>query len=193
MAEKGGFKHFMQKEIFEQPRAVRDTLLGRISQETGKVFLDEMDISEQEFRNFRDVKIVACGTSWHAGLAGKFMIERLARIPVEVDYGSEFRYRDPIVDQTQLDHLHQPVRRDRGHAGRAARSQAEGLEDSGHLQRRRLDDHARSQRHDLDARGPGNRRGLHQSVYRPADRAPATGAVSRPGARQARRAAIARL
>jgi glutamine---fructose-6-phosphate transaminase (isomerizing) len=102
MAEKGGFKHFMQKEIFEQPRAVRDTLLGRISQETGKVFLDEMDISEEEFRNFRDVKVVACGTSWHAGLAGKFMIERLAHVPVEVDYGSEFRYRDPIVEKDSL-------------------------------------------------------------------------------------------
>ena len=102
MAEKGGFKHFMQKEIFEQPRAVRDTLLGRISQETGKVFLDKMDITEDEFRKFRDVKIVACGTSWHAGLAGKFMIERLAHLPVEVDYGSEFRYRDPILDKHSL-------------------------------------------------------------------------------------------
>jgi glucosamine--fructose-6-phosphate aminotransferase (isomerizing) len=102
MAEKGGFKHFMQKEIFEQPRAVRDTLLGRISQETGKVFLDEMDITEEEFRNFREVKIVACGTSWHAALAGKFMIERLAHIPVEVDYGSEFRYRDPIINKDTL-------------------------------------------------------------------------------------------
>ncbi|HEY6444499.1 MAG TPA: glutamine--fructose-6-phosphate transaminase (isomerizing) [Candidatus Acidoferrales bacterium] len=102
MAEKGGFKHFMQKEIFEQPRAVRDTLLGRISQETGHVFLDKMDITEDEFRNFRDVKIVACGTSWHAGLAGKFMIERLAQLPVEVDYGSEFRYRDPILDKHSL-------------------------------------------------------------------------------------------
>ena len=102
MAEKGGFKHFMQKEIFEQPRAVRDTLLGRISQETGEVFLDEMDITEEEFRNFREVKIVACGTSWHAALAGKFMIERLAHIPVEVDYGSEFRYRDPIINKNTL-------------------------------------------------------------------------------------------
>ncbi len=97
MAEKGGFKHFMQKEIFEQPRAVRDTLSGRISLDSGKVFLDEMEITEQEYREFHNVKIIACGTSWHAGLAGKFMIERLARIPVEVDYGSEFRYRDPIV------------------------------------------------------------------------------------------------
>jgi glucosamine--fructose-6-phosphate aminotransferase (isomerizing) len=102
MAEKGGFKHFMQKEIFEQPRSVRDTLLGRISQETGRVFLEEMDFTEEEFRDFRQVKIVACGTSWHAALAGKFMIERLAQIPVEVDYGSEFRYRDPIVNEKTL-------------------------------------------------------------------------------------------
>jgi glutamine---fructose-6-phosphate transaminase (isomerizing) len=102
MAEKGGFKHFMQKEIFEQPRAVRDTLLGRISQDTGKVFLNEVDITEERFRNFQSLKIVACGTSWHSALAGKFMIERLAHIPVEVDYGSEFRYRDPIVDKDTL-------------------------------------------------------------------------------------------
>src|SRR6266850_562437 len=102
MAEKGGYKHFMQKEIFEQPRAVRDTLLGRISQDTGKVFLDDMQITEQQFRDFQQVRIVACGTSWHAGLAGKFMIERLARMQVEVDYGSEFRYRDPILDGKTL-------------------------------------------------------------------------------------------
>jgi glucosamine--fructose-6-phosphate aminotransferase (isomerizing) len=102
MAEKGGFKHFMQKEIFEQPRAVRDTILGRISLDSGKVFLDEMAITEQDFRSFRSAKIIACGTSWHAGLAGKFMIERLARLPVEVDYGSEFRYRDPIVNPDTL-------------------------------------------------------------------------------------------
>src|SRR5205823_8746778 len=102
MAEKGGYKHFMQKEIFEQPRAVRDTLLGRISQDTGKVFLDEMELTEKQFRAFEQVRIVACGTSWHAGLAGKFMIERLARLPVEVDYGSEFRYRDPIIESKTL-------------------------------------------------------------------------------------------
>lgn len=102
MAEKGGYKHFMQKEIFEQPRAVRDTLLGRISQDSGKVFLDEMQITEQQFRGFQNVRIVACGTSWHAALAGKFMLERLARIPTEVDYGSEFRYRDPILDEKTL-------------------------------------------------------------------------------------------
>jgi glutamine---fructose-6-phosphate transaminase (isomerizing) len=102
MAEKGGYKHYMQKEIFEQPRAVRDTLLGRISLDTGKVFLDQMEITEKEFQQFRQIKIIACGTSWHAGQAGKFMIERLAHVPVEVDYGSEFRYRDPILDDKTL-------------------------------------------------------------------------------------------
>jgi len=102
MAEKGGFKHFMLKEIFEQPRAVRDTTLGRVSLDTGKVFLDEMDITEDEFRNLKKVYITACGTSWHAGLAGKFMIERLAKVPVEVDYASEFRYRDPLISAGDL-------------------------------------------------------------------------------------------
>ena len=102
MAEKGGYKHFMLKEIYEQPRAVRDTTLGRVGQETGRIFLDEMDITPKQFREFQQVKIVACGTSWHAALAGKFMIEKLARIPVEVDYGSEFRYRDPILSKDVL-------------------------------------------------------------------------------------------
>jgi glucosamine--fructose-6-phosphate aminotransferase (isomerizing) len=102
MAEKGGYKHFMLKEIFEQPRAVRDTMLGRVGQESGRIFLDEMDISPKEFASFESIRIIACGTSWHAALAGKFMIEKLARIPVEVDYGSEFRYRDPIVDKRTL-------------------------------------------------------------------------------------------
>src|SRR5258708_10453223 len=97
MAEKGGFKHFMLKEIYEQPRAVRDTTLGRVSQDTGHIFLDQMEITEVEFRAAKKINITACGTSWHAGQAGKFMIESLARVPVEVDYASEWRYRDPII------------------------------------------------------------------------------------------------
>ena len=98
-AEKGGYKHFMLKEIFEQPRAIRDTTMGRISLDTGKVFLAEMKIPDETLRQARNIHIAACGTSWHAATAGKFMIERLARIPVEVDYASEFRYRDPILDE----------------------------------------------------------------------------------------------
>ena len=103
MAEKGGFKHFMLKEIYEQPRSVRDTVQGRISLDSGQVFLDEMkNITEDDFKRFTAVKIAACGTSWHAALAGKYMIEQLARIPVDVDYASEFRYRDPVMDENTL-------------------------------------------------------------------------------------------
>ena len=101
-AEKAGYKHFMLKEINEQPRAIRDTTLGRVSLETGEIFLPEMSVSQQEFRQATGITIAACGTSWHAGLAGKFMIERLARLPVDVDYASEYRYRDPIPDATML-------------------------------------------------------------------------------------------
>ncbi len=101
-AEKGGYKHFMLKEIFEQPRAVRDTTLGRISLETGEVFLGEMEITDDHFRAATQVNIAACGTSWHSALAGKYMIERLARVPTEVDYASEYRYRDPIADPHAL-------------------------------------------------------------------------------------------
>jgi glutamine---fructose-6-phosphate transaminase (isomerizing) len=103
MAEKGGFKHFMLKEIYEQPRAVRDTVQGRISLATGRVFLDDMkNITEADFKRVTSIKIAACGTSWHAGLAGKYMIEQLARISVDVDYASEFRYREPVLDEDTL-------------------------------------------------------------------------------------------
>ena len=102
MAEKGGFKHFMLKEIYEQPRAVRDTVKDRVSLDTGKVYLDPMNISEEDFKAVTSIKIAACGTSWHAGIAGKYMIEQLARVPVEVDYASEFRYRNPVLSETDL-------------------------------------------------------------------------------------------
>jgi glucosamine--fructose-6-phosphate aminotransferase (isomerizing) len=99
MAEKGGHKHFMLKEIYEQPRAVTDTIRDRISARTGETFIDGFEIDLEQIRK---VTIVACGTSWHAALVGKFLIESLARIPVEVDLGSEFRYRDPLVSSSDL-------------------------------------------------------------------------------------------
>src|ERR1700676_291963 len=102
MAEKAGYRHFMLKEIFEQPTAVRETILGRVSQDTGRVFLEEMGISEEKLRAVERVTILACGTSWHAGLVGKYLIEQLARVAVEVDYGSEYRYRHPIVTANTL-------------------------------------------------------------------------------------------
>jgi glucosamine--fructose-6-phosphate aminotransferase (isomerizing) len=101
-AEKAGYKHFMLKEIFEQPWAVRETTLGRASVETGTVFLDEVAIPEARLREVDRVVMLACGTSWHAALVGKFLVEQLAGVPVEVDYGSEFRYRRPIVTPQTL-------------------------------------------------------------------------------------------
>jgi glucosamine--fructose-6-phosphate aminotransferase (isomerizing) len=102
MAEKGGYRHFMLKEIHEQPRAIRDTIAGRISLESGQVFLDEANLPEAILSRIQRIEIVACGTSWHAGLVGKFLLEDMARIPVEVDYGSEFRYRNPILNEHSL-------------------------------------------------------------------------------------------
>jgi glucosamine--fructose-6-phosphate aminotransferase (isomerizing) len=102
MAEKAGYPHFMLKEIHEQPWAVRETVLGRISPETGMVYLHEMGLDEAALRAIDRVVICACGTSWHAGLVGKFLIEELARVPVEVDYSSEFRYRRPLIDKRTL-------------------------------------------------------------------------------------------
>jgi glucosamine--fructose-6-phosphate aminotransferase (isomerizing) len=101
-AEKGGYKHFMLKEIWEQPRAVTDTTLGRVSLDSGKVFLEEMKLSDKELAAADSINIAACGTSWHAALTGKYMIERLARLPVDVDYASEYRYRNPIPDAKAL-------------------------------------------------------------------------------------------
>ena len=101
-AEKGGYRHFMLKEIHEQPRAVRDSLLGRISLEEGAVHLEELGEAAERLKNVRRVVLLACGTSWHAGLVGKFLLEQVAGIPAEVDYGSEFRYRTPIVGSDTL-------------------------------------------------------------------------------------------
>ena len=102
MAEKGGYKHFMLKEIYEQPRAIADTIAGRLQSDEGDIYLEDLDLSQEQLANLDKIFIVACGTSWHAGLVGKFYIEKLARIPVEIDIASEFRYRDPIITDKSL-------------------------------------------------------------------------------------------
>jgi glucosamine--fructose-6-phosphate aminotransferase (isomerizing) len=102
MAEKGGYRHFMLKEIYEQPRAIMDTIRGRFSQETGVIHLEEIGIPHDALRTIRKIFIVACGTSWHAGLVGKYMFEELAGVPTEVDIASEFRYRSPLVGKDDL-------------------------------------------------------------------------------------------
>ena len=101
-AEKGGHKHFMLKEIYEQPTSARDTVLGRVSLDRGQIFLEDLNISDDKLRALQKVTIIACGTSWHAGLVGKYLIEALAQVPVEVDYGSEYRYRNPIISDNEL-------------------------------------------------------------------------------------------
>jgi glucosamine--fructose-6-phosphate aminotransferase (isomerizing) len=102
MAEKGGYKHFMLKEIFEQPRAVTDTIRGRLSEEKGDVVLEDVHLDPQFLKKIRRVHLIACGTSYHAALVGKFLIEEFCRIPVEADIGSEFRYRNPIIGEDNL-------------------------------------------------------------------------------------------
>jgi len=102
MAEKEGYRHYMLKEIHEQARAVRDTFNGRMFEESGEIFFNDLQFTPAEWAKFRRVHIVACGTSWHSALIGKFLLEEAARIPIEVDYGSEYRYRNPIVDGETL-------------------------------------------------------------------------------------------
>ena len=101
-AEKGGYRHFMLKEIHEQPTALAETFGGKVSLESGELFLESDLLEAPRVAGFDRVLLLACGTSWHAGLIGKFLIERMARLPVEVDYGSEFRYRSPVVDDRTL-------------------------------------------------------------------------------------------
>jgi len=102
MAEKGGYRHFMLKEIFEQPRAVRDTIAGRLMEESGDVYLEDLKLADGELAAVERITIIACGTSWHAALVGKFLIEEHCRIPVEVDIASEFRYRNPVITSRTL-------------------------------------------------------------------------------------------
>ncbi len=100
-AQKGGFAHFMLKEIFEQPKAVADTLLGRLS-DNNQILLDELHMSADEIRSLKKITVIACGTAYHAGMVAKYAIEKWAKIPVDVEIASEFRYRDPIIDPSTL-------------------------------------------------------------------------------------------
>jgi glutamine---fructose-6-phosphate transaminase (isomerizing) len=102
LAEKGGYKHFMLKEIFEQPRAISDTIAGRLVEEEGTVYLEDLALSDAALKAAARISIIACGTSWHAALVGKYLIEEHCRLPVEVDIASEFRYRNPVVGDKTL-------------------------------------------------------------------------------------------
>ena len=185
MAEKGGFKHFMLKEIYEQPRSVRDTTLGRVSQETGHIFLEEMEITEADLKAIKKVNIAACGTSWHAGQAGKFMIESPGTGPGRSRLRQRMALSRPTGRPRSYHRVDFAVRRNRRHARRATRGQSKRLEDAGHLQRGRLDDSARGFRHYLHACRTGNRRSLHQGFYRTTHGHLPVRSLPGPGARHA--------
>ena len=152
MAEKAGYKHFMLKEIFEQPTAARETILGRVSQDSGRVFLEEMKITDAQLKAVEKITILACGTSWHAGLVGKFMIETLARVPVEVDYGSEYRYRTPIVGPNTLAVVITQSGETADTLAALREAKTRRRRQHQHLQRRRQHGDARDRRDDLHAR-----------------------------------------
>jgi hypothetical protein len=184
-AEKGGYKHFMLKEIWEQPRAITDTTRGRVSLDSGKVFLGEMKIGDEELAAATSLSIAACGTSWHAALTGKYMIERLARLPVDVDYASEYRYRNPIA----ADYA---IRRDRRHPCGSARDEGARLKDRGHLQCGGRHGGPRGAWRHLHPCGAGDRRRLDQGLHRPAYRVVFAGSQAGPTARPSRCCTVGR-
>ena len=190
-AEKAGYKHFMLKEIFEQPTAVRETILGRVSQDTGPRLPRRDDAHRRRLpRHRQGAVLLACGTSWHAALVGKFLIEQLAEVPTEVDYGSEFRYRSPIVDERTLTVVITQSGETADTLAALREAKAQRLAQPRDLQRRRQHGDARGRGHALHARRPGDRRGVDQGVHVPARRAAPAGDVSGPGARHARRRPI---
>ncbi len=138
---------------------------GRVSLDTGKVYLDQMDISEEDLQAVTSIKIAACGTSWHAGLAGKYMIEKLARVPVEVDYASEFRYRDPVLNETDLLIVISQSGETADTIAAMREAKQAGCKVLADLQRSGFDDPPRGGRDDPDARGAGDRRCVDQGLH----------------------------
>ncbi len=161
--ERGGFSHFMLKEICEQPESVRNVLRGRILEEEGSARLAGINMTDEELSKINRIVITACGTSWHAGLVGEYMLEELARLPVEVEYASEFRYRNPIVDERTLVIVISQSGETADNPGGAARGQAPRRADSRHHQHRGLDHRARGGRRPLSPRRARDRRRQHQA------------------------------
>ncbi len=161
----GHHAHFMEKEIFEQPQALENTMRGRFSEDGSTAQFGGLNLTPAEFRQIDRFMFCACGTAWHACLVAEHLIERFARLPVEVDYASEFRYRNSPLDPQHALFRHQPVRRDDRHPGRAARGQAQGLPGPRDQQRRRLDHRPRGRRRHLPARRAGDRRRLDEGLH----------------------------
>ena len=169
-ADKGDFEHHMLKEIYEQPEALANAMRGRLDDADATAHFGGLNLDTQQLRQADRIILTACGTSYHAALVGEYLFEEFARIPVEVEYASEFRYRNPPIDRNTIVIAITPVRRDGRHAGRPAREQAQGPPDAGPLQRRRQHHRPRGRRRRLPARRPGDRRRQHQGVHHPGAR-----------------------
>jgi glucosamine--fructose-6-phosphate aminotransferase (isomerizing) len=180
-AVKGEFSRFMEKEIHEQAQAISFTLGGRINQEKQQIYLEDLSLTAQQAQDIKKIVIVACGTSAYAGLVGKFLIETLAQIPVEVDYGSEFRYRNPLIDDRGTGH--HPERRDCRHTGRHVRGPSQRRPAVVHCQCHRQPGRPPVRWRDLYARRTRDRRGQYQSVHdlpgRPLPFGPIPGPIAR--------------
>ncbi len=186
-AEKGGYRHFMAKEIHEQPTAIAETLGGKVSLETGELYLDSPLLSPERVAKFDRVLLLACGTSWHAGLVGKFLIEGMARIPVEVDYGSEFRYRRPVVNERTLTIGISQSGETADTVAALSRGAPLRVADRRDRQRPRQPDRPHGRGGLRHARGPRDRRrldeGLHDAARRPLPDRREAARLARPRAR----------
>ena len=179
--ERGGYAHFMLKEICEQPESLCNTLRGHLLEDEGTARVSGLNLTDEQLKQVERIVITACGTSWHSGLIGEYMLEEMARIPVEVEYASEFRYRNPVVDERTLvigisqsgetaDTL--AAIREAKRAGRADHRRGE---------RGGLDHRARGGRRHLPARRSRDRRGEHQGVHQPGRGAGAGRRCASPG------------
>ncbi len=178
----GGFPHYMLKEIYEQPETIENAMRGRLSDPDASAHFGGLNLDPKQLRRIDRIILTACGTSYHAGIVGEYLFEEFARIPVEVEYASEFRYRNPPVDQQHHRHRHHAVGRDGGYAGRTARIEAQGPPNAGDLQRRRQHHRPRGRWRRLSACRPRNRRRQHQGVHVAGDGAGDAGSVLRPHA-----------
>ena len=183
MIERGGFAHFMLKEIFEQPDTVKNTMRGRLLNETGTAKLGGLNLTAEELLKFDNILITACGTSWHSALIGEFLIEELARVPVEVEYASELRYRNPIISDKTLCIVISQSGETADTLAAMREAQRRGRARAGHRERGGLDDRARVGRRHLHPRGAGDRRRVDEGVQQPGDGARALRAQARAAAR----------
>ena len=160
-----GYPHYMLKEIFEQPRSLADTMRGRLCEDNATAVFGGLNLTAQQLRQVNRIILTACGTSWHAGLVGEYVIEELSRVPVEVEYASELRYRNPPIDHKSILFAITQSGETADTLARTARDQTKRPPDAGDLQRGREHDCSRSGRRDLPARWPGNWCGFHQGLH----------------------------